>query len=301
MSLKEKLQKIKPAWWFVLVGLLLLVAAAAVWWCKLSLDPERVFWATVEQNMQTTGVTVQYTEAANNSSLEQITQFSLGAVNVAHSRTIIRDGGNVVATEVLGTPDADYTRYTAVESERRDESGQPLDFSQVLNTWAKTDAVASGELLGQALLGLAAPIGGNPMPIGNLNPEARASILSYLRDQHVYDVDFSKAQKTKKDGRTYLTYDVKIQAIAYVSLMKRFAEAVGMHQLDGLDPNNFQGQPAAEVKITIDARAKHIVSVEIAGSNFSQTFHSYDIPVATPVPDYSIPMSELQRRIDELR
>ncbi len=289
-------------WWFYSFGGLLLVTSLIIWWAVLSVAPERVFWGMVEQSLQTNGVTAEATEETAAGTLEQRVQFSLGALNMAQSHTTITQGGNKVSTEVIGTKDTDYTRYVSVESERRDEQGQPLDFSNIIGVWATSEGSGmSGQLLGQALLGLSTPIGAMPVPIANLGQDERQKLLDYIRDQDVYETDFSKAKTETVDGRKLITYDVKIQTIAYVALMKQFAQAAGLHELDALDPNSYQGAEPMELQFIVDARSKHLVRVIIPSTGFSQRFSGYDIPVTAEIPTETVSTDEIQRRIDTLR
>ncbi len=286
--------------WLVAVGALLLVVSGAVWWCKLSVEPERVFWNTVEQSLSTSGVALSSTLSQEQASLEQHMQYSLGAENEAFSTTTLKQGGAEVVTEVFSVLGAEYTRYVHITTERTNAEGGPLDLSKILNVWAKSDRpVGTSPLLSQTALGLTSPLGSMPVPIGNLNPKQRSDLIAQIRNEGVYEIDFSKVKKERKDGRLYYTYETKIQAIPYVHLIKEFAKQAGMHDLDQIDPNDYAAEPLT-VEIKIDARAKHIVEVYVPATDFRQTFNSYDVPVAVDAPTDSVPAEELQKRLNEL-
>lgn len=287
--------------WLIGVGVVLLVGSGALWCFKLSVQPERVFWNTIEQSLSTSGVTLSSNLTQGEATLEQNMQFSLGADSKALSSTTLRQGGAVVVTQVLGTMDADYTRYSHIQTDRTNAQGQPLDLSKVLNVWAKSDhAKGESPLISQTVLGLTSALGSMPIPIGKLNPEQRHNLMQQIKNESVYEVAFKDAKKEVTDGRLYYTYEVKIQSIPYVHLVKEFAKQVGLHDLDELDPNDYQGEPLT-VHIKIDARARHIVSVDVPSADFHQSFTSYDIPVAVEVPKDSIPAEELQNRLNELQ
>lgn len=287
---------------FYIAGVILLLVSGWLWWTKLSLDPNRVFWEMIQQSLRTQGVTMHSVQEDGRGRLEQNIQYSLGAVNRAQSNTTIVQGEAQVSTEVIGTPDADFVRYVAVKSTRRDAAGEPLDFSKVVGVWAKSDA-SQGEnkLLGQALLGLTLPLGGAPVPIGNLPPESAEKLFTYIKNEGIYEIDFSKARRERSNGRTYIVYDVRIQVIAYVQLMKRFAQLAGLHDLDHIDPNNYQGAAPMQVKMKVDARSKQLAEVEVTESAFKQTFSSYGIPVRAVTPEQTISATELQDRLDQLQ
>lgn len=298
--LKNMFSKRFAVRWLVVAGALLLVASGALWWYRLSVEPERVFWNTVEQSLSTSGVALSSTLLQEQASLEQHMQYSLGAENKAFSRTTLKQGGAEVITEVLGVPGAEYTRYVHVTTERTNAEGGPLDLSKIINVWAKSDRPAgTSPLLSQTALGLTSPLGSMPMPIGNLNPDQRNELIKQIRTNGVYEIDHNKVKKERKDGRLYLTYEVKIQAIPYVGMIKEFAQQIGMHDLDQIDPNDYAAEPLT-VEIKIDARAKRIAEVYVPVTDFRQTFSSYDVPVAADVPADSVPAEELQKRLNEL-
>ncbi len=300
MSLKNIFSRKYLVRWLVGGGVVFLLLASGLWWCKLSIAPERVFWGMVEQSLSTSGVAMSSTIYQGEASLEQHMQYSLGAQSRAFSNTTLRQGGAVVVTEVLGTLGADYTRYAHIQTDRTNAQGGPLDLSKVINVWAKADNPAgTSPLLSQTVLGLSSPLGSMPVPLGDLNPSQRQKLLGQLRNEDVYKTSFKDAKKERKNGRLYCTYEVKIQAIPYVHLMKEFSKQVGLSDLKDIDPNNFQGE-ALTVQLTVDARAKRLVEVYVPANDFRQKLSSYDVPVATEVPKDSISADELQKRLGEL-
>lgn len=300
MSVKKIFAKKYISWWLVCGGVILLLIAGGLWWCKLSVTPERVFWGTIDQSLQTTGVTLNSTSMQGEASLEQHLQYSLGTQNRALVSTTLRQGGAVVTTETLGTIGADYTRYAHVQTERTATDGGPIDLSNVLNVWAKTEQPAgSSQTLSQTILGLSVPLGSIPVPIGNLSSEQRNKLVNQIKNEGVYEVSFKDVKKEKKDGRLYYTYTVKIQSIPYVHLMKEFAKQIGLKDLEQVEPNDYQGEPLT-VEIKVDARARQIVEVYVSLADARQRFTSYDIPVSVEAPTDSVSAEELQRRLNEL-
>jgi hypothetical protein len=287
--------------WLIGAGAALLLAAAGLWCFKLSVTPERVFWGMLEQSLSTSGVSMHSTMEQGNARLQQNVQYSLGGQNRAISVTKLHQGEAEVVTEVIGTPQADYTRYAHIKTDRVDAAGKTLDVSKVLDVWAKTENSENrSELIGQSILGLSVPLGGIPVPIGNLNSEQRAKLLTQIKNEGVYEVSFKDAKKERKDGRLRYIYEIKVQTIPYVHLMKEFAKATGLHELDDVDPNNYQAPPMS-IKLTVDARSRHLVAVEIPDTGFKQTFKSYDVPVAFQIPKDTVPAEELQKRLNELQ
>lgn len=295
-----KISKKSPLTWLYAGGVLLLLVAAWLWCFKLSVDPERVFWETVERSLATRGVTISSEQENNGTTAKQHIRFSLGAENLSHTFTTLSQKGTVVKSETLGTPTRDYTRYIDIKTDQKKSDGKAMDFSKILGVWAGGQE-GSGQMFTQAVFGAALPVGGMGVPFGNLAPEARAGIIKQIKDDVVYQVAFDKTQKKKVKGRMHYTYKATLQPVAYVALMKRFSQSIGLHGLDQVDPADYKGQKPFSLEITIDARAKQVVAIKAADSGKVQTYSGHDLPVQIDSPKKTITGAELQKRLSSLQ
>ena len=291
--------KRKPLITFYALGVVLLLVAGGGWLYKQATDPERIFWGAIEQGMRTNGVTIKATQAnqGNGSNIEQTLQYSLGANSRSHALTKLTQGKTVVKNEMIGTPSADFNRYLSITTDQKSADGGDLDFSKLIGVWASG---LQPQLFAQATLGTGLPIGGMVVPIGSLTPEQRAKVMKVIRENNVYAIDFSKAKKQSAGGRSQYVYDVKIKPTGYARLMKTFAEGVGLHELDQLDPDAYKGQPDLSLKITVDAKARNVVTVALPENDYKQTYSSYDVPVTVNIPQKPISATELQDRLRNL-
>jgi hypothetical protein len=292
--------KKKPLLTLYIFGALLLVAAGLLWWTKTSINPERVFWSTVDQSLSSSAVTIQADQKSNGTSVHQTVQYSMGAQNMTHSLTKLSQGNTVVQNELIGTPTTDYTRYVSVKTDQKTASGKNLDFSNIIGVWAKGEA-GQNQLFSQGVLGIGLPLGGVAMPIGNLQATQRHKLIKEIKNNVVYQTDYNKAKKQTVNGRLQYVYSVDVQPVAYATLMQHFAQLVGMHDLDSLDPKTFQGQQAIKMKLTIDVRSRHLVAVEMESSGDKQTYAAYDVPVTITEPAKPISTTELQDRLSHLQ
>jgi hypothetical protein len=297
----------RPYWWMYVLGIVILLASVWLWWAKVYMSPERAFWGMIENSLSTRGVTVEMAQDSEQGSIKQIIQMELGSTNRAHSLTTVRQTGTEIKTEVIGTRDTDYTRYRNIKTEQKNAQGKEIDFSKVVNVWSKSADVAQSEtqasgnqLFAQALLGIGLPVGTVPVPIGELSPKVRERFMQQIRDQGVYDVSFKNVKKERHGGRNVYVYDVKIQTILYVRLMKNFATVLGMSELDQVDPNTYQNSPALQVKLMVDPGARQLVQVDNGQSGYTQRYRGYGLPIKAALPKHAISSSELQRRLNEL-
>jgi hypothetical protein len=137
------------------------------------------------------------------------------------------------------------------------------------------------------------------MPLGEVSPGQREDLIREMKSENMYDVPFKDVKKERKAGRLLYTYDVKIQTILYVRLMKEFARDLGLHELDAVDPNTYQSAQPISVKLTIDAYSRQLVSVD-GGQGYTQSYTGYGLPLKTSVPKNPITTQELQKRLGAL-
>ncbi|HEX3568873.1 MAG TPA: hypothetical protein VHT70_04345 [Candidatus Saccharimonadales bacterium] len=285
------------------IGAVILLLTAWLWWGKVSVDPHRVWNDMVRQSISTQGVTMHATQTSNGQTVDQYEQFQLGAgANLSHGITTLKQGTTTVHTETIGTTSTDYSRYTGIQTSQKGSNGKALDFSKVLNVWSQAPAGKSNQAayLSQAVLGVSLPLGSIPVPIGNVGASQRSDLLQEITNDQVYDVNYSSVKKQRQNGRLVYVYSVKLQPVTYVRLMQNFAKAVGLHDLDAIDPNSYSGSQPFTVSVTVDAHAKQIVNVTYQGAHYQETYSSYDVPVTTPVPAGAISSDELQKRLGAL-
>lgn len=299
-----KLQKISipvknPLLWLYVGGGLLLIGAVLVWCFKISADPERAFWATFERGLSARGVTIEASQENAGSSLNQTIRYSLGADNYSQSRTVFDQGKTKVVSEMLGTPTKDYTRYISIKTDQKKKDGGEIDFSGVVGAWAKEDQ--GGNFFSQSVLGGGLPVGGMVVPIGHVDREARAAIMQQTKQDAVYAIDFSKTKKERVDGRLFYTYEISIQPVGYVAMIKRFSQQLGLHALDQLEPADYKGQQAFKVALTVDVYAQQVVAAQAVEGKNRQTYSGYGISFRPELPAKTITATELQKRLSNLQ
>lgn len=291
----NSLVKKSPRWLFV-ASVLLLLLSAGLWWTFIYSrpNPDKLFWDMLDKSLATESITIETDQEQQGMSVQQIARYQLGAANRAHSATIITQGSTVVKSEVVANPDRDYTRYTQINTDSTGSDGKPLDFSKIINVWAE-GGEGQGQLFNQALFD-------NVVLHANLAPAQRQKLLDQIRSSNVYEIAKDKTKKrTNPDtGRLEYEYTVNIQYIPYVYLLKHFAQQVGLHNFDNIDPNDYSGTPAFETKLTVDARSRRLVSVEQVGGGQRSEYSGHGIPVQTAIPKRTISEEELQSRFAEL-
>ncbi len=283
----------------IAVGAIVLVIGLGALGAKMYTDPQRVFNAMLRDSLASSSVTVQATQVSTGATAKQTIQYTLGAQNMSHALTTITQGKTVVVDETIGTQAADYTRYASITTDQKAKSGKPLDVSKVVGVWAKNDA---HQIFSQTVLGTGLPIGGMVIPIGAISPEKRSSLLEQIAKDNVYNIVYKDVTHSTKGGRLQYTYDASVNPVGYVRLMRTFAQDIGIHDLDQLNPNSYASQQTLHVKLTVDAYSHHLVTAALTeGGTYTQSYSSYDIPVGISLPSRTISTTVLQQRLNAMQ
>ncbi|HUS26289.1 MAG TPA: hypothetical protein VMY99_03010 [Nevskiaceae bacterium] len=285
--------------WVGLGALALVIAVWLLWFNRVDTNAERVFWGVVQNSLSSQSVTVQAHQQSKQGNMDQYIQLGFGPDKVAHSLTNLTQGTAMVKTENISTPKGDYTRYLTLQAAQKGKDGKPVDTSKIVGVWANTTAQSDSkdkqvpQLFSQVLLQLS-------MPVGNLPVAQRNDLLHEMRTGQVYTTSFTKLKRQHKDGRLQYIYDVQLQPILYVRLMKDYAKAMGLHSLDAVDPNKYSGSRPVTVHWTVDVHARQLVGVDY-GNGHQETYSGWGLAMHTPTPAKTISAAELQKRLSVLQ
>lgn len=302
-SLVRLYQLKHPGRWTAVVGLLALLVFSVsgwAWWHVVRSDPARTFYATLDNSLKTRAVTRTVTQAAAGQSLEQSTGATFAPHHQAHGTTTINQQGEVSATiktETISSPKEDYVRYVTIETSQKSATGQSLDFSKVINVWGKNQASDQaqpvGELYGESVLGV--------VPLGSLAHADRAAVLEIIRDQAVYAFDEQKVVRKLEHGRPVYIYDVTVKPEAYVAMLKRFGKAIGLKQLETVDPSSYRDTEPLHFKLTIDVWSRQLTSVVYEDGERTEHMKDHGVARHVPAPKESISFTELQSRLQSIQ
>lgn len=287
----------KLAAFIAVAGVVILIAVIWSWWHIVRSGVNSTFYAALDNSMQTSNVTRQVVQSGQGQVLEQTAEMSLGPEHIIRSDTEISGeaDGTVVATETIGTPQADYVRYTSIES---DPQGQDVpDYGEVLNIWSKTTAAAdssqtNGELYGESTLGV--------VPMGNLTASQRREVMDFVRENNVYQFDQSSVKQEITDGRPVYTYKVTVSPEGWVGTLKKFAQATGLKQLDEVDPSAYSEAQPIELEMVVDVWSRQISSFGY-GQERQEHLSDYGVLRQISEPADSIPTEELQKRLENIQ
>jgi hypothetical protein len=301
------LRGIKPSAVFVrsmVVALVVIVAAGGfLWWRFVFQDAEVVFRDALKQTLRTHSITKVTEQEGPGQSIEQINRLLLGAQAAVLSQTTITqsDGDEVIArvvTDEIGTTERDYIRYREIDTTQESDDGTVLDFQDVAGVWGvsspdQTIAEDQGEAFGEATLGI--------VPFGLVSKADQKRLYNFLVENDVYQVDYLAVVRQPDAARFQYVYPVRIQPEPYVQYLKLFAEAQGLNRLQNVSPEMFRGVPAVPFTLTIDVLSRNIVAIDYDQAGRSEQIDSVGALQYVRIPEETVPIAELQQRLQEVQ
>lgn len=285
----------------IVFSLVLLLFASWAWYRFVFTDAERTFWATVDANLKTYGVTRQINQTDETNNVQRYIQLQYGdptlARDVSEIQQLTDDSTTEVTSEVLGTPDANYIRYRKLAT---DQGGTPKDFSAVENIWAKQDVEPLEQSVADSTFrdAVIGPI--YAVPFVNLPAAQRSQLLQFMQNSNVYDVDFASAKLVNKNGKTAYEYNVKTNVSAYIEMVKRLDAIIGLNQLQNLDSSQYADQPPVELIMVVDVNARQIIEISYPQIEQSETLTGYGARILDELPEAKVSREELESKLQQI-
>lgn len=278
-----------------------IIGGGWLWWSKVYTSSENVFWGMISNNLATESITRHTTQTAAGQTTDQYIQLQLGAVNAARNVVTISQNISgshaVVKSETIGTKDNDYSRYVAIKTDQKNAQGKPLNTAQIIGVWGKTPDAKKGQrppiqYLQQSLLGI--------VPYANLASGPRHDLINLIKNNNVYTITSEPAKSVKQSGRQVFVYTVNINPKAYISMLQQFVKDIGLGDI-GLDPSQYNGSQPLKAEFTVDKVSRQLVKVSYPDGGQSQTYSSQGQEQPISVPTQTIPLAQLQSKVQNIR
>lgn len=283
----------------VTAAIVLLLFAFFAWWQFVYMSPSRIFGRMLATSLSSVSVTRRTVQSDTGQQLVQTMQLTTSPVTQVHATALLtqtQDTSTTVDTESIGTPTTDYVRYNSIKTTQKNAAGKAFDFSSILGIWGRTeqnDASGGPQLYSQALFGV--------VPTGDLPASQREALIEFIGDNDVYHFDASNVTHKRVNGRPVYTYKVQVMPVAYVGMLKQFARDAGLKQLEQVDPTQYANSQALSFTFEIDGWSGELTKVSYNDSPREDTYTSYGVRNTTALPTSSIPVDELQTRLQNLQ
>ncbi len=280
----------------VLAGIGLLASSGYYWYNNVLTDPTRTMSDVLDKSLQTTSVYRTIDQTNNQNSVTQSLYLSFTPKIYAKSVTHLEESGSAgnssVTTETLGTTDADFVRYNAIDISSRNSAKQ--NFDNVLNVWGKRqppkDDPQPASFLNDALF--------VAVPFGNLTSDQRKQLKDEINKVNLYQI--AKTETKFQNGRPVMNYTIDISPQALVQVLAKYVEITGVGNSKDLDPARYEGASTTQITIQVDLLSRHLNKIEFLESGRTETYGAYNLQQDVSLPTQTIEVDELQNRLTEI-
>ena len=283
----------------IIIALLLLAASLTTWWRLVHNNPTNVFKRMLATSLATPAVSKRIHQVDDSQVLDQVSALTAAPQQAVRSLSVLQQTGEVqtsITTESIGTPTTDFVRYTDIHTTQTNAGGKAFDFNSVLGLWGKSDPAnpSSGDpqLFNQTVLGV--------VPLANVPQPQRTQLLRQINDDKVYQLG-ADVKRQLVHGRPVYSYDVSVEPMAYVAMLKAFARSLGITQLEQVDPAQYADSEPLKFTFDIDVWSGQLTRVAYVGSERTETYGGYGARLQVEQPASSIGIDELQARLQQLQ
>jgi hypothetical protein len=281
---KKQLTRYQINWLLAITVLVASVLFFWYWYNNSYLNPERTFWSMINHNLQTSYVTRTSSQTAGQQSLQQVTDIQFVPNLMSRSTVTIEntETKEKVTTETIGTPNADFLRYTVLQT----ENGQ--NYSSVIGKWAVQKGTEQREpqILSDSLTG-------SILFFGNLNKSQREQLIKELQQTKAFK-ERTFIGETTKNSRKVFSYDVTVDLAAYAKVYKNYLKMIGQPQL-AENIGNQQPGSTFKIKLDVNASSRRPASLIADAPNQKETFSNFGPYKPLQTPDTKLTVTELQQ------
>lgn len=277
--------------WISAVGLLVIAGLGWFWWHGVYQNSTKVFWGMMDNNLSVASVVKRNTALQQGTSTDQYTQIQFGNLTASRGLSNVKQQGNEVSSETIGTTKNDYSRYLSIKTNQKTSKGKSVNASSFTGIWGKsinapTGQKASVQYFQQSVLGV--------VPFGNFNSEQRNKLINHIRSSNTYRL--GKVESKKINGRPVYVYDVDISPQGLIDILKHYVKDLGLGDI-GLNPGQYTGSPIVKTQFTVDKLSRQLIKVHYISNNQDETYSSVGLEQPITLPSKTIPIADLQNRV----
>jgi|GEM_PF-1589312 len=276
---------------YAAIAAIILILAVGFWYAKVYAQPERVFWKMVDNNLATSGITRETPQAAcvPNAESTNLLQISFVPKLSLHCITHINQGSVKLTIETIGNTNADYARYSKVETTAKSSGSDK--YSKVYDLWIKNNGNPSGlpNLYGQLL--------NDPILFGYLTPKQRQDVAAGLKKAYV--IDYKNVRKDREGARQNYTYTVSVSLKNFAIAERAYADTLQLPIASRINPDSYPSSAKVDVKFTVDVLSRHLTGITFQST--SEKYSGYGITNPAEIPAKTVSIQELQNAFQSVK
>lgn len=277
----------------ILACVVLIGVTGWVWWSKVLMDPNRVLSDMLANNLKTRSITKSVDQSGVTGGINQVSYTSFyPPAPRSQTNTVLTQGigsnATSVTTQTIGTPQADFVRYTAYKAGSNSQGSDRLN--GLIGKWAEREQnLSQGQevsFLDESLFGI--------FPYGYFNDSQSSELLNTINQQEIYK--YTAVNKVIENRRPVYVYDMSINPADLVGVIRDYIKLTGANDSPQLDPAQYQGLGDVKVKVTVDIFSRQVTKIQYSTGRV-ETYSGQNLYQPIEIPAGTIPVEELQRRL----
>jgi len=272
---------------------ILAIAVVYLWYARLYMTNERRFWLAIENSMSTRSVTRTINNGGTGNAVVQSQRFAFSPQMASESKVTFDQKSALVetsvATEGVLFPDAQYSRYTAFETNQQKPDGTVPSLDSVLGKWEGNDVAEDN--LDEARLGYVSELV-SLVIFGNFDDAFRDDVVSQFKDKDVYGLNLLNVTENNVEGQDVLSYSASISLREYATQLQRAFVRAGYGEFPPLNPENYRADSKIPATILVSKKNNNIVGVSFGDRN--ELYSGYGINRLVERPEVEYGPGELE-------
>ncbi len=279
------------------LALILLGAAGYTYWKNVYSTPDAVFRRMLSSSLQTIGFTRIATQSGDGQSLDVTSLQTTAPYHQVRAENILKQGEQTtITTESITTTNKNFVRYNDIQTDQTKTDGSKFDFNQILGQWGDVAATENDNSITTIYTGNVI------VPFANLSAQDKETLLNQIITDGVYELDYDAIKTEIVDGRKTYIYDVTVNPVPYIKMLKTLSGMLGQDQLADLNPDEYANVDALKFSMYVDVLSSQLTRVVYSDqSQTTEYYRGYGIRDVAPLPSDTIPLSELQTRLQQIQ
>lgn len=278
-------------------GIIFALSALLAWWQFVFASPDAVLYGAVKNSLSTSGVVKNLEQKSEAGTVVEKTYLSFSGTPTVQRQLKQEYSApgtpfKSITQEFIGTTKNDYARYGSIDLALDSDEQK---YNNILGVWGKSGEGVDGSqevsVLNQALFSI--------IPFADMSDKDAEILKQFVEDRNVYQ--YSSVRKSYEGIRPVYEYEAVVNVPSLVEYWAKYAEKLSIDHKGQLNPENYAGVPPAKLKFKIDVLTRQVKIVELVDVNKFETYSSFGLKRPIEIPGDSVPISELQGRLQKLQ
>lgn len=279
------------------VAILILSSGLLMWYENIHKNPSNIFWGMARNNLSTYGVTRSISQDASagvgferSSRIAYIPEFSIEATTKLTQGS--KQQTTIVKTRSITKNGKTLSSYQGIVGDRINKT----KLAPLLYKWFEDNL--SKDQIGEVIGLVPGYVAGNP-PFVNLDHQSVDSEIGQIQNDGTYNVDYSGAKKVVVDGKDALEFDVKVDVVGYLKMLKRVSKNSGI-EMTPINVDNFKDNPPIELLMSISIDGRQLLLTKDKQTGREEHFKGYGAIPLVGLPKADASKADIEKLLQNL-